>query len=217
MIDFLLGVPGKLKTISDHLTTYWTSTRAAKLDLLTVAPAPASTALTNATWTDVRAGKLDTIVAESPAVKAPTIAINGTGSTSINGDVYEAADYVPGLIKDSTTATLTTKLSVTGSGVLEACFLAFPGAGSGGFTSQLVVIIDGVTVFNVSDSSVANMASWQVAAGCLTPVRYWTGSSEVKNWALSGYSHMPFKTSLVIQARHTNSAARLYYRYWRAT
>lgn len=63
MIDFLLGVPGKLKTISDYLTTYWTSARAAKLDLLTVAPAPASTALTNATWTDARALKLDGIVA----------------------------------------------------------------------------------------------------------------------------------------------------------
>jgi len=58
MIDFLLGVPSKLKAISDHLTTYWTSTRAAKLDLLTVAPAPASTALSNATWT----GALATIL-----------------------------------------------------------------------------------------------------------------------------------------------------------
>lgn len=37
MIDFLLGVPGKLKTISDYLITNWTVTRAAKIDNLDAA------------------------------------------------------------------------------------------------------------------------------------------------------------------------------------
>lgn len=73
MIDFLLGVPGKLKAIADHLTTYWTSTRAAKLDLLTVPPAPASTALTNATWTDTRAATLD-----ASFTRSQTFTSNGT-------------------------------------------------------------------------------------------------------------------------------------------
>lgn len=62
MIDFLLGVPGKLKTISDWLTTYWTAARAAKVDNLDAAittRAAASTALTNATWSDAKAGYLD--------------------------------------------------------------------------------------------------------------------------------------------------------------
>ena len=65
MIDFLLGVPGKLKTISDYLTTNWTTARAAKVDALDAAVttrAAAATALTNATWTDARAAKLDAVL-----------------------------------------------------------------------------------------------------------------------------------------------------------
>jgi len=80
MIDFLLGVPGKLKAISDYLTTNWTAGRAAKLDLLTVAPAPASTALTNATWTDARAAKIDLIGIKSIQ----------RGVTTISGGVTSA-------------------------------------------------------------------------------------------------------------------------------
>lgn len=62
MIDFLLGVPGKLKTIYDYLTTHLSSTRAAKIDNLDAAMstrAPASTALSTATWTGTKAGYLD--------------------------------------------------------------------------------------------------------------------------------------------------------------
>jgi hypothetical protein len=58
MISFLLGVPGKLKTLTDRLT----SGRAANLDNLDVAvstTAPASTALSSATWTGTKAGYLD--------------------------------------------------------------------------------------------------------------------------------------------------------------
>jgi hypothetical protein len=64
MIDFLLGVPGKLKTISDWLTTYWTAARAAKVDNLDAAVstrAAAATALSTATWTNARAAALDSI------------------------------------------------------------------------------------------------------------------------------------------------------------
>jgi len=42
MIDFLLGVPGKLKAISDHLTTYWTSAKSTFLDAAISTRAPAS-------------------------------------------------------------------------------------------------------------------------------------------------------------------------------
>ena len=63
MIDFLLGVPGKLTNIYSWLTTYWTAARAAKLDLITVAPAPASTAVSNADYTSARAAKLDFLTA----------------------------------------------------------------------------------------------------------------------------------------------------------
>lgn len=62
MIDFLLGVPGKLKTIYDYLVANLSTTRTAKIDNLDAAistRAAASTALTNATWTDAKAGFID--------------------------------------------------------------------------------------------------------------------------------------------------------------
>lgn len=64
MIDFLLGVPGKLKTISDYLAAYLSPTRCAKIDncdTTTSSRAAASTALSSATWTAARAGYLDKI------------------------------------------------------------------------------------------------------------------------------------------------------------
>jgi len=61
MIDFLLGVPGKLKTLTDRLT----ADRAANLDDLdtTVSSrAAASTALSSATWTNTKAGYIDAAI-----------------------------------------------------------------------------------------------------------------------------------------------------------
>lgn len=56
MIDFLTGVPGKLKTLLDRLT----ATRAGYLDNLSAgAVAQAATALSTAQWTNARAGYLD--------------------------------------------------------------------------------------------------------------------------------------------------------------
>lgn len=87
MIDFLLGVPGKLKTISDHLTTNLSTTRAAKVDNLDAAistRAPASTALTNATWTNARAEKIDTLETKidtlETKVDALTVAVSNSFS-----------------------------------------------------------------------------------------------------------------------------------------
>lgn len=68
MIDFLLSVPGKLKTISDFVTTNWTATRATKVDNLDASissRAVASTALSSATWTPTRAAKLDGVIQTS--------------------------------------------------------------------------------------------------------------------------------------------------------
>lgn len=64
MIDFLLGVPGKLKTIIDHLNANLSPTRAGKIDNLDAAistRAPSSTALSTANYTAARAGYLDNL------------------------------------------------------------------------------------------------------------------------------------------------------------
>ena len=74
MIDFLLGVPGKLKTVIDHLQTYLSSTRCAKIDNLDTpltSRAPASTALSTATWTPTKAGHIDAaITSRMASIKA---------------------------------------------------------------------------------------------------------------------------------------------------
>ena len=61
MIDFLLGVPGKLKTITDYLTTYMAAARMAKIDncdTTTSSRAPANTALSSGVWTQAHADKI---------------------------------------------------------------------------------------------------------------------------------------------------------------
>ena len=61
MIDFLLGVPGKVTSIYNFLTTNWTATRAAKVDYLTANVAVASTAVSNVDYTSGRAANLDNL------------------------------------------------------------------------------------------------------------------------------------------------------------
>ena len=62
-MEFLMGVPGKLKKLLDRLT----STRAGYLDNLPrldtniASRAPSSTALSNTTWTSARAAKIDNL------------------------------------------------------------------------------------------------------------------------------------------------------------
>lgn len=65
MSDFLLGVPGKLKTVIDYLTTNLSIARSAKIDNLDTtlsSRAAGSTALSTAVWTNTRAGLLDGVV-----------------------------------------------------------------------------------------------------------------------------------------------------------
>ena len=97
MIDFLLGVPGKLKTVIDHLTTHLSSTRAAKIDQLDAAissRAAASTALSTATWTSARAGYLDQInTGLTKVVKSiQTGFVTFEATTNGSGEIKRSAD-----------------------------------------------------------------------------------------------------------------------------
>lgn len=86
MSSFLLGVPGKLKAISDYLTTHWTAARAAKIDNLDAAistTAPASTAVVRATYTADVAALSASILTRMAGIKAiytgwVTIAVGAT-------------------------------------------------------------------------------------------------------------------------------------------
>lgn len=73
MIDFLAGVPGKLKSVYDHLTTYLSSTRCAKIDNLDAAistRAAAATALSSGTWTSTKAGYIDMAISGVCRIKS---------------------------------------------------------------------------------------------------------------------------------------------------
>jgi hypothetical protein len=93
MIDFLLGVPGKLKTISDYLTTYLSSTRAAKIDNLDVVlstRAASSTAVSSADLTPARAGYLDKLnTGVTGAVKSIQTGYASTNAASASNGEFE--------------------------------------------------------------------------------------------------------------------------------
>jgi hypothetical protein len=194
MIDFLLGVPGKLKTISDWLTTYWTAARAAKVDYLDAAissRAPAATAVSNVDYTPVRATALDSVasIGTNP-ILSPPIA-NGltlpTSSFSSNIAYYALMTACAGQYVASVSASYTTVVSVTGKGVLN--FLAFCGA-----AGNLRLTIDGVVIFTLSND--AN----KICVGALQV----QSSSPYDIYGIT-YDNIPFKQSLLIE--HLSSTA----------
>jgi hypothetical protein len=90
MIDFLLGVPGKLKAIADYLTTHWTSARAAKLDFLTANVAVASTSVSNLDYTSAKAAFLDAAISgrlgSIKSIQSGSISMAG-GATTANATI----------------------------------------------------------------------------------------------------------------------------------
>lgn len=75
-MDFLLGIPGKLKAISDFLTANINATMGSR--------APASTALTNSIWTDARAASLDATFANSQTFTSSGTWVKPAGVTRVN-------------------------------------------------------------------------------------------------------------------------------------
>jgi hypothetical protein len=91
-MDFLLGVPGKLKATYDHLMTHLASARAAKIDNLDAAistRAPASTALSNGTWTNALAAILGNTIQTTVVASIQTGFVqNLPPSTGSGEDAY---------------------------------------------------------------------------------------------------------------------------------
>ena len=83
-----LGVSGRLKAVSDWLTTYWTAARAAKVDNLDAAistRAAAATAVSNVDYTSTRAAKLDLIIGGSviKSMQSGTFTAVSAGGTNV--------------------------------------------------------------------------------------------------------------------------------------
>lgn len=192
MIDFLLGVPGKLKTISDYLTANWTATRATKVDNLDAAistRAPASTALTNVMWTDVRAEKLDGITAAVSSIISTGWPATPSYCPIANNTLLACSG---GTVASTTSTSWVDALNITGSGVINL-IAGYHGTAAGQPGGMYIrVTIDGVVLPTVSASN-----GHQLLAGALC-APYDVAAAA---YTITGvtYDQINFKTSLRIE------------------
>ena len=202
MLDFFAGVPGKLKTLTDRLT----SARAGYLDNLNtnlaVLPAPASTALSTAQWTNGRAANLDLLSAGGIAQETtPILDIPIASGLALPGPYAQGrllAGHLHGAVSGpgsftTSSTTYADVLNYTGQGVLS--FLAI--APDAAVAAYLKLVIDGVTV--LTDFVTTNIQySCRAAVGTI--------SGDTTNPIIS-LDAIPFKTSLQIQAKIASSTA----------
>lgn len=201
MIAVLLGLPAKVKTLVDRLT----SGRAANLDNLNAtvsSRAAASTALSNAVWTDVRAGKLDTAALEStPLLSPPKVAglipqAPTAVTLSATTDVYTKNS---GLEHSTVTSTsYVNAVNYTGKGVLE---FAAAQHDTNTMTATMKITIDGVS--NIEAPVVGSGFNGTVAA----MVGVINSSAQISLAAI------PFKTSLKIEVKVTAGTGRSFIKY----
>ena len=184
MSDFLLGVPGKLKTISDYLATNLATGRAALIDRLDAtissrasaaavaavaaaldatisSRAAASTALSSATWPQGLATKLN----DSPLLSPPIAALVGSSAAS-------------------TSTSFATVHTYTGKGVLT--YASVVGGGSSVGTAE--VWIDGVLYVTGSATNAPAVV-----------INHLVGTA-------TSYEAVPFNASLEIKVKTSNAS-----------
>jgi hypothetical protein len=196
-MSFLLGVPAKLKTLQDGMTTLLTrlsSIKSGYLDATISSRAPASTALSTAQWTAPRAALLDKLsgvdtISQNAALAPPISTGTISGSTfGMHAALLEASGLIncnPGLMA---AATWTPMLNVAGKGVIS--FLAIAASANVG-NMGIRVIVDGVTYYTS-----ASLCGGGAGAGCAV-----IGAAAVTaGGTLNGLSFEPisFNTSLVV-------------------
>lgn len=118
MIAFLLGVPGKLKSLTDRLT----ATRAANLDYLNASissTAPAITAVSNADYTAARAAKLSNIIENSVLnsnIQTGYANLGNTGTGASPDELYILDVTVSAVVIAKTVVDVKTSLRNTADG-----------------------------------------------------------------------------------------------------
>lgn len=204
MIAALLGLPGKMKVLTDRLT----SARATKLDNLNAtvsSRAAASTALTNVVWSDARAAKLDTAALEaSPLLSAPIVSgVVPQAPTAVTiasyTDVYTKNSGLEHLGVISTT--YVNSVNYTGKGVLE--FAAAQNETSAG-TTTMQITIDGIVI--IGPATVAGIGGGSANVAAMV--------GAINSSAFVSLSAIPFKTSLKIEIKVTSgSTGRSFIKY----
>lgn len=211
MIGALLGLPGKIKTVYDYLTTNLAAVRAAKIDNLDAAMttrAAASTALSTAQWTNTRAGYLDNIATASPIDRVPIA----------NGLVRHLATYM-------STGTITlagaqgldvatigigaATYSYTGSGVIEFAAIQNHNVTAANNLTGISLVIDGVTVITGPTIPGGSKYVFQMI-GQICSNAFWNGTAIAYNQPIISFSQVPFKTGFTINATGMASANGLF-------
>ncbi len=190
MIDFLLGVPGKLKSLTDRLT----AARAGYLDNLDAAistRAGASTAVSNADYTAALAAHLAGLIATLN--KTPTQIVN----------YYSASGWYPGILGSIsgknpfktfggwalTAGVLKTALSLTGSGVIN--MLGAYHSTTTSKTIRMKLTLDGVVVFD--STSIASTSGGGFVVGVVN-------STDIANTGTYfAMESVPFSTSCLFE------------------
>lgn len=193
MIFSLGGVPGKLKTLLDRLT----SARATKLDNLDAAistTAPAATALSTATWTSALATYLGTAARRKPVTAIKNYFTENAGQaacqqvTNLGGGTQEKGVSAYRINSGALTAnTLATMLTRTGAGVVR--FLALNVNDTTPRTIRLKVTIDGTSVYDVTSGTITTLRSGIFAVGAV-----YDGTTGVV------LGNLEYDTSLLIEA-----------------
>lgn len=172
-MDFLLGVPGKLKTLLDRLSSTWaakldtlytdyTAARATKLSSLDAAITSRAAA---ATWTSALATYLADVARRKPCASIINYySAGGTSGPLGLGSILEKEANVKSTLCGALTAnTLATVINRTGDGCVN--FLAANSVDATARTIRMKVTIDGVAVFDATTNSIAAMHSGLVAVG----------------------------------------------------
>lgn len=206
MFAMLAGIPGKMKTLLDRLT----STRAANLDKLDAnvsTRAASATALTNAVWTDALATKLNGM--GNPESNKVPIAGGLVGGANVN-----AGHSIPGSPKGvqnfaastvcGASGTYSDVVNISGSGILTGLFsVSIPGASAPSYTMQLIV--DGVTIGTyVNSAATSSNSRVRNLVGGFQYIWDVLNSYETVVMIRDGFG-IPFKTSL--QIRVTSATA----------
>jgi hypothetical protein len=201
MIDFLLGVPGKLATIIGWFTNYWTAARAAKIDYLDAAissRAPASTAVSNADYTSALATKLNALkgtLNTTPTAIKNTWSSSGwsfpVAATTPSASQFPLSGVATSLSGALTANTLATVLNITGAGVLN--MLGISTVDSTSRKLRMKLTLDGIVVF---DSTSGALAGANLGFYCV-------GGWDITNVGTVGSSfnldQIPFATSCLFE------------------
>ena len=189
-------------------TAVWTGTIAGRIDADISSRAAAATALTNATWTDARAAKLDSLPVVDGVSDSPPIAADwGDGTAnSTSGELgtlttLNIAAAVGGESYLTVSTTYVDIVNITGSGMLQ--FLIFTGSAANG--AVITLTIDGVDI--VTDLTSTNaINNFRVLAGIFY---------NKTEGLVMGFSNLPFKSSLRIQAKTVSGSHAGVYKLYR--